>query len=96
MNDLIEPLIGIALLILVVSCYLLPAIIARSRGHKSESAIAILNICLGWSLLVWVICLVWAYSDNTHDGENTRIMKEVAIRRQLEIQQELARLQAGA
>ena len=49
------------LLVLVgLGFYLLPTVIAFSRGHHSKVAIAALNILLGWSLLGWVGALVWS------------------------------------
>lgn len=39
--------------------YILPAIIAIARNHPDRIAILALNILLGWTVLGWVICLVW-------------------------------------
>ncbi|MCA8255863.1 superinfection immunity protein [Burkholderia sp. AU31624] len=41
-------------------CYFLPTIIAIVRGHHNQNAIAVLNTCLGWTLVGWVASLVWA------------------------------------
>lgn len=40
--------------------YFLPTYIARKRHHNNTAAIFILNLFLGWSLVGWVIALVWA------------------------------------
>lgn len=40
--------------------YLLPTFEAWKREHKSLSAIALLNIFLGWTLIGWVAAMVWA------------------------------------
>jgi hypothetical protein len=40
--------------------YFLPTLIARHVEHKNFSAIAILNLLLGWTFLGWVVALVWA------------------------------------
>lgn len=40
--------------------YLLPALIAAHRHHKSKIAIFALNLLLGWALIGWVGALVWA------------------------------------
>ena len=42
--------------------YFLPTIIAFKRGKRNRGAIFALNLFLGWSLLGWVISLVWALS----------------------------------
>jgi len=41
--------------------YLLPIYEARANQHPNLAAIALVNILLGWSLLGWVIAVVWAY-----------------------------------
>ena len=42
--------------------YFLPAIVAIRSGKKNQGAILILNLFLGWTVLGWVIALVWAVS----------------------------------
>ncbi len=41
--------------------YLLPTIEAWLRKHPNLGAIALVNIFLGWSLIGWVVALVWAF-----------------------------------
>lgn len=48
----------LVVLALGVACYFLPAIIAR--GKKDAMAIFWLNLLLGWSVIGWVIALIWA------------------------------------
>nr|WP_249199802.1 superinfection immunity protein [Burkholderia multivorans] len=50
------------MLFIVVSVFLyfLPTIIAIARGHHNQNAIAALNTCLGWTILGWVLSLVWS------------------------------------
>ena len=40
--------------------YLLPSLVAWYRRHHQGGAIIVLNLFLGWSLLGWVVALVWA------------------------------------
>jgi uncharacterized membrane protein len=49
-------LIGVAALL-----YFTPALVARRRHSRNTLAIFVLNLFLGWTLLGWVIALVWAY-----------------------------------
>lgn len=37
--------------------------IAWSRGHPSTGAILALNLFLGWTLLGWIISLVWSFTN---------------------------------
>ncbi len=55
-------LIFFSIIILVI--YFLPTVIANDRRHNNTMAIAVLNFFLGWTLLGWVISLVWANTDN--------------------------------
>jgi hypothetical protein len=45
---------------LFLLAYLLPAIVALSRGHHQLLAIFVLNLVAGWTLIGWVVALVWA------------------------------------
>jgi hypothetical protein len=40
--------------------YFLPSIIALARSKRAVGAILVLNLLLGWTLIGWVIALVWA------------------------------------
>jgi Superinfection immunity protein len=40
--------------------YFLPTIIAFARSKRDVGAIFVLNFFLGWSVIGWVIALVWA------------------------------------
>lgn len=51
--------IGIALVLGVV-LYFLPVIIAVRWQHPQAGAIAVVNVCLGWTLIGWVAALAWA------------------------------------
>jgi hypothetical protein len=56
---------AILLLGVAIFVYLFPTCVAAHRKHNNESAILALNLFLGWTLLGWVIALVWALTDNT-------------------------------
>lgn len=47
--------LGFAVIALI---YMLPAIIGRNK--KSAVAITLVNIFFGWTIIIWVICLIWA------------------------------------
>jgi hypothetical protein len=40
--------------------YFLPSIIAMIRSKRDTLAIFLLNLFLGWSVIGWIIALVWA------------------------------------
>lgn len=40
--------------------YFLPSLIALVRGKRDTLAIFLLNLFLGWSVIGWIVALVWA------------------------------------
>jgi len=40
--------------------YFLPSIIALARSKRDITAILLLNFFLGWTMIGWVVALVWA------------------------------------
>lgn len=40
--------------------YILPGAIATTRKHPNSMAIWLVNIFLGWSIIGWVVALVWS------------------------------------
>jgi Superinfection immunity protein len=55
--------VGAVILILL---YLIPGLVALKRNHRNRNAIGVLNLLLGWTVLGWIVALVWA---NTADVE---------------------------
>lgn len=41
----------------------MPTFIANDKKHRNEGAIGLLNFFVGWTFIGWVICLVWASSN---------------------------------
>jgi len=59
---------GIMLIIFIVlgaAFYFLPTIIALMNGKNNAVAIGALNFFLGWSLIGWVVALVWSLSSES-------------------------------
>jgi hypothetical protein len=44
----------------IAGVYFLPSAIAVARKHRNGSAVFMLNLLAGWTVIGWVICLVWA------------------------------------
>ncbi|GHC19502.1 superinfection immunity protein [Aidingimonas halophila] len=51
---------SLVLLIVMVGGYMLPTIVGAARQHHNTLAITVLNLLLGWTLIGWVVALVWA------------------------------------
>jgi hypothetical protein len=44
--------------------YFLPSIIALARSKRDALAIFLLNLFLGWSVIGWIVALVWAVKND--------------------------------
>lgn len=55
-----EVLLLAFVVILCSFIYFVPTIIAYCRGHRNTLAIFLFNLFFGWSLLGWIIALIWA------------------------------------
>jgi len=53
-------LLEMLLVVLIFTVYFLPTLIAFLRQHKNKLAIFLLNLLLGWTVLGWVVSLVWS------------------------------------
>lgn len=53
----------------ICCAYLLPSIIAAVRKHNNSNAICLTNIVFGWTILGWVIPLIWSVTDNVKERE---------------------------
>lgn len=57
--------------------YLVPYVVAHARGHNNRTPILILTLLLGWTLIGWVVALVWATTKDT-DGRTPKVSKRLA------------------
>ena len=64
-----EHTITVIELMLIAILYMLPTLIAYARDIPARQTITVINIILGWTLIVWVIVFVWAMSAETTADE---------------------------
>lgn len=55
-----EALMALIVVLLLVGVYFFPSIVASYRKHINFTAIFVLNLFLGFTLLGWVFALIWA------------------------------------
>jgi len=60
----VTDLFAFLLLVAIIATYFLPFIVACKHHRRNAAAIGILNFFLGWTLVGWVIALVWAYVED--------------------------------
>jgi len=51
---------GLITFLFLVCLYITPSFIARMKNNPNVLAISVFNILLGWTVIGWVIALVWA------------------------------------
>ena len=54
------------MLAILLGLYFLPTIIVISRRKRNAVAVGALNFFLGWTLIGWVVALVWALAHDAH------------------------------
>jgi hypothetical protein len=55
---------ALALLLLLIPLYLLPTIVAVKKNRRQMTAIFILNLLLGWTIIGWAGAMVWAFIED--------------------------------
>lgn len=65
------------LLGLIIVIYFIPSLVAH--GRVNFRAIFILNLFLGWSLIGWVIALVWALTKESNNSNTNQIISETKV-----------------
>lgn len=57
MDDLVGNLLKT---LLVFALYFVPTIVAKNRKHRNYYALFMANLLLGWTVIGWIVCLIWA------------------------------------
>jgi Superinfection immunity protein len=53
---------GTVIILVIMFLYLVPTLIAAARHRQNRIVIFNLNLLLGWTLIGWVVALVWSLS----------------------------------
>jgi Superinfection immunity protein len=56
---------GLEGIVFLIGLHFLPTIIAVARRHRSRLAIFLVNFFLGWTVIGWIVALIWACTGNT-------------------------------
>jgi hypothetical protein len=55
---------GLLFIFFLILLYFLPSIVAYKRKRKNAQAILLLNLLLGWTVIGWIVSIVWAVSED--------------------------------
>lgn len=70
MSVFIEILLCIVGFILGAFIFFLPVYIASKKDHPNFGVILLILVLFGWTLLGWLVCLIWACIDTSHNETN--------------------------
>jgi hypothetical protein len=56
----LQAVLSLLLLGALIGAYFIPTIIALMRHLDSAVQVALLNFLLGWTMIGWIIALIWA------------------------------------
>lgn len=59
-----ETLLGLFVIVIILAIYLIPTFVAISRKKENKTIIILMNVFLGWSIICWLLALLWAVSDD--------------------------------
>lgn len=66
----------IAFVPLILLAYFAPVLIALVRGHRFSAAIGAVNLLLGWTVVGWIVALVWAVNKDITELNQVRYTLE--------------------
>lgn len=86
MGDFYQSYLGFVFLVLLIGLYFLPVIIAYRKNHQAIVGIIIVNIIVGWTLIGWIVCLIWSYSGSKKEVlSNEKIIVSMELNRLSEL-----------
>ena len=66
--------IGVAAIGLLFSLYMYPSKIARKKEHDQTAVIVWLNALLGWTVIGWIVMLIWGNSAQKSTSANEGVL----------------------
>lgn len=61
----------VSVLIFSLLVYVLPMIVALIRGHRQTLAISVTNVVLGWTIIGWIVALIWSCTAYTKKNDHS-------------------------
>lgn len=55
--------------LVLLALYLVPSLLAWTQGAIHLQGIVLCNLLVGWTVLGWVVALVWALMDQPRDAD---------------------------
>jgi hypothetical protein len=58
-------LTGVIGVIVLVSCYFMPTIVALVRDKHGAGGVALVNFLFGWTVIGWIVAFFWSCTGKT-------------------------------
>jgi hypothetical protein len=64
-------------LIALLGLYFLPSIIAAAKEKRNSRAIFFVDLLFGWTVIGWIVVMVWALTNDASASQDWTIVKNV-------------------
>jgi len=65
LDTMIKTVCDFTVFCVILVLYFAPWLLAYVLDRRRQHAIGLLNLCLGWTLVGWVVAFLWAYQDGS-------------------------------
>lgn len=65
--------------IVFMAIWFFPSFVAKVRNHNNFIPIFLVNLLLSFTLIGYIIALIWAFSDNTEKGKKQKIKNSMLL-----------------
>jgi hypothetical protein len=72
-------LTGVIGVIVLVSCYFVPTIIALVRDKRGAGGVALVNFFLGWTVIGWFVAFIWSCTGKTRADDPLEAKRHVTL-----------------
>lgn len=71
-------------IIIGIFAYFFPTVLAYSKKKRSKASVFVLNFFLGWTLIGWIVALIWAVNKDEERIIEIRSENNISVADELE------------
>ena len=64
---------------LLLVAYFIPFFVAAGRKHRFSTAIGLINLLLGWTVIGWLAAMIWAVNRDVGEQGETAVLVRVVL-----------------
>jgi hypothetical protein len=73
-------LTGVVGVIVLVSCYFMPTIIALLRDKRGAIGVALANLLFGWTVIGWFLAFIWSCTGKTRANDRLEAQRHQEVK----------------